>query len=253
MSSSRYLVLVPGERLYLNSLDTLAPPDHPGFPGWETPGQGTPLTPRLQQMISDSRHQWTKCSMITCSNLVKCLKYYLLLPNVDAELALLLDKSMLEREMLDLRESLLSSRSDWVELAPSDVFLFTRGNTFLILSNKELLSSAGSISTTSLGGATLSGSAVSPIIWNNINNNSLLIVVSTGRARLKLCHSAPCQHRIISPCTLQADNNLKTCGKVSSNLRIIIAISCFQQQRKYINEIMIFQGFISWLVQVKRG
>ena len=78
------------------------------------------------------------------------------LPNVEAELALLLDRSTLEMESEaeDLIESLRSSISDDVELEPSELFLFTVvWNEFLILSNKDRFSStSGSISITSLGG-----------------------------------------------------------------------------------------------------
>ena len=73
------------------------------------------------------------------------------LPNVDAELALLLVRSTLEKEKFDLMESLLSSVSEAAEVEPSEVFLFTEGKEFLILSNKDKFSS-GSISITSLGG-----------------------------------------------------------------------------------------------------
>ena len=73
------------------------------------------------------------------------------LPNVDAELALLLVRSTLEKAKFDLMESLLSSVSEAAEVEPSEVFLFTEGKEFLILSNKDKFSS-GSISITSLGG-----------------------------------------------------------------------------------------------------
>ena len=78
------------------------------------------------------------------------------LPNVEAELALLLVRSTLEieSEAEDLIESLLSSISEEVELEPSELFLFTVvWKEFLILSNKDRFSStSGSISITSLGG-----------------------------------------------------------------------------------------------------
>ena len=48
-------------------------------------------------------------------------------------------------------ESLLSSESEALELEPSEVFLFTSGSEFTILSNRERFSS-GSISITNLGG-----------------------------------------------------------------------------------------------------
>ena len=59
----------------------------------------------------------------------------------------------MESEAEDLIESLLSSISDDVELEPSELFLFTVvWNEFLILSNKDRVSSSGSISITSFGG-----------------------------------------------------------------------------------------------------
>ena len=64
-------------------------------------------------------------------------------PKVDAELGLLLLRSSPGgRERFDWRESRLVSSSELAELEPSEAFLFTEGNDFLILSKKERFSSS---------------------------------------------------------------------------------------------------------------
>lgn len=115
-------------------------------------------------------------------------------PKVDAELALLLLKSrcsMLDNEMADLMESLLSATSDCVELEPSEDFLFTEGKEFLILSNIETLSSVGSISMTSLGGALYSSSVVDSIkIFSPCFNTSYWTKFEASLA-LEWCQRSP--------------------------------------------------------------
>ena len=77
------------------------------------------------------------------------------IPNVDAELALLMLRSMLETERDDLIESLLSTRSmsEWVEFDPSEDFLLTEVTKDCFNFSKIEIFSSGSISITSLGGA----------------------------------------------------------------------------------------------------
>ena len=68
-------------------------------------------------------------------------------PKVEAELGLLLLRSSpAGRERFDWSESRLVSSSELAEFEPSEAFLFTEGNDFLIFSKKERFSSALSAS-----------------------------------------------------------------------------------------------------------
>ena len=68
-------------------------------------------------------------------------------PKVEAELGLLLLRSSpAGRERFDWSESRLVSSSELTELDPSEAFLFTEGNDFLIFSKNERFSSSLSAS-----------------------------------------------------------------------------------------------------------